>query len=287
MSSLEKYKKLYEASELRTKVMLIIGAIISSMFIFFMIFGNYITPYDPLKFSADVLCSPSLKHPMGTDRLGRDILSRMIKGTYYSLTISIVSVIFSLFVGTILGALSGYIGGPLDTILSLLMDALWVFPTFVVALVISLVMGPSLVNTSIAVSIIAIPVFYRVIRIHTITIKQREFIEAETLINAGSMHIIRKHIFPFYTSSLLVLSTLRIARAILNVSGLGFLGLGISPPLPEWGTELALGRYELTSGHWWLTVFPGLMILFSILGFNLLGDSLDEILKPITGSRRE
>ena len=287
MSSLEKYKKIYQASELRTKFMIIVGAIISSIFIFFIIFGSYITPYDPLKFSSDILCSPSFKHPMGTDRLGRDVLSRMITGAYYSLSISIVSVILSLVVGTILGAVSGYLGGGLDRILSLLMDALWVFPTFVVALVVSLVLGPGIVNTSLAVSVIAIPVFYRVIRSHTITIREREFIEAETLINAGTMHIIRKHIFPFYTSSLLVLSTLRIARAILNVSGLGFLGLGISPPIPEWGTELALGRYELTSGHWWLTVFPGLMILFSILGFNLLGDGLDEILKPISGSRRE
>lgn len=287
MSNLERYKKLFKASTLRTKILIIIGTIISSIFILLIIFGRYITPYDPLKFSTDIVCSPSLKHPMGTDRLGRDVLSRMIAGTYYSLIISIVSVIISMFIGTILGALSGYIGGGLDTILSLLMDALWVFPTFVLALVISLVMGSGLINTSIAVSIVAIPVFYRVIRSHTITIKQREFIEAETLINASSIYIIRKHMFPFYTSSLLVLITLRLARAILNVSGLGFLGLGINPPIPEWGTELALGRYELTSGHWWLTLFPGLMILFSILGFNLLGDGLDEMLKPITGSRRE
>jgi peptide/nickel transport system permease protein len=287
MSDLQKFKKLYKASTTETKILTVFGFILSIIYIFLLIFGKFVVPHDPLEITDKILYPFSLEYPMGTDRLGRCVLSRMIAGTYYSLTISIISVLMSMIIGTILGALSGYIGGLLDTILSLLMDALWVFPTFVLALVIALVMGSGIINTSIAVAIVAIPVFYRVIRSHTLTIKQREFIEAEKLINAPPLYIIRKHIMPFYTSSLLVLITLRLAQAILNVSGLGFLGLGINPPTPEWGTDLALGRFEITSGHWWLTLFPGLMILFAILGFNLLGEGLDEILKPITGTQRE
>ena len=281
-----RYAGLYKSASFSTKIMIIAGAAVCIMLIFMLLFSNYLTPYDPYEFTADKLSSPSWKHIMGTDRLGRDMFSRMISGSYWSLTIAFVSVIVSLVVGSFLGAVSGYVGGRLDTVLSLIMDAIWIFPTFVLALVVALVMGPGLINTAIAVAVVALPVFFRVIRSITLSIRDQAFVEAERLINAKPLYIIRRHIAPFYVSSLIVLTSLRVARAILTVSGLGFLGLGIPPPIPEWGTELALGRLELASGAWWLSTFPGVMIFTSILGFNVLGEGLEEILRPVTVTNR-
>ena len=273
------FTKSFKSSSSSTRVMIIVGGAICICLVFLMVFSKYITPYGPYAFSEDILSPPSWKHLMGTDRLGRDLFSRILVGTYYSLSIAFIAVAISLVVGTFLGATSGYVGGLIDTVLSSIMDALWVFPTFVLALLVALVMGPGLINTALAVSIVAIPLFFRVIRSQTLSLKERAFIEAEKIMNAKSLYIIRRHILPFYISSLLVLSSLRLARVILAVSGLGFLGLGLPPPIPEWGTELALGRFELLGGAWWMTVFPGLMILIAILGFNLLGEGLNDIIK--------
>jgi peptide/nickel transport system permease protein len=281
-----KYIKLFRVSSLSTKVMIISGATVCILLIFLMLFGKYFTPYDPYAFTEDIISQPSLKHPMGTDRLGRDILSRVIVGTYWSLSTALISVLIALAAGTFLGAISGYIGGYVDGVLSLIMDALWIFPTFVLALVVVLVLGPGLFNTALAIAIVAIPAFFRVIRSQTLTIKERAFIDAERIINAEPLYIIRRHIAPFYTSSLIVLACLRLAAAILAISGLGFLGLGVPPPISEWGTDLAVGRFEILGGAWWLCAFPGLMILISILGFNLLGEGLDDMLKSVIKTRK-
>lgn len=282
MSSLSKYVKVFRSMPFSTKGMLIIGAIAYIILFVLLLFGKYLTPYDANTFSKDILSPPSWKHLMGTDRLGRDTLSRVVVGTYWSLSIALISVAISLIIGTLLGAISGYMGGPIDNILTLIMDSLWVFPTFVLALVVSLVMGPGLLNTALAVAIVSIPVCFRIIRSQTLAVKGRTFIDAEKLINAKTLYIIRRHISPYYISSLLTLVSLRLSRAILAVCGLGFLGLGVTPPTPEWGTELAMGRFELLTGAWWLTTFPGLMIFVAIMGSNLLSEGLSKVLKQTT-----
>lgn len=284
--AVRRYARLYRSASFSAKIMIVAGVAVCVTLVFLLLFSRFLTPYDPYEFTPDRLSPPSWNHIMGTDRLGRDTFSRVITGTYWSLTIAFVSVISSLAVGSFLGAVSGYMGGRVDTVLSLIMDAIWIFPTFVLALVVALVMGPGLINTAIAVAVVALPVFFRVIRSQTLAIRDQAFVEAERLINAKPLYIIRRHIAPFYVSSLIVLTSLRVARAILTVSGLGFLGLGIPPPIPEWGTELAFGRLEIASGAWWLSVFPGFFIFLSILGFNVLGEGLEEILRPVTVTNR-
>lgn len=274
------FYKLFQIAPKSAQVMVIIGASMDIILIVFVLFGSLITPYDPLAFSDDLLQSPSMKHWMGTDLLGRDLLSRLIVGTKYSLGVSLISVGVSLSIGLVLGSMSGFFGGPVDRVLMLIMDSLYVFPGFIFVLLMAVVLGPGIWQTAIAVSFGRIPSNFRMIRSITLSIKERGFIEAERVMGASNLHIIYHHISPFYLSILFVTVSLGMARGTLAISGLGFLGMGIPPPTPEWGTELAMGRAFLLSGAWWGVVFPGLFVLIAMLGFNLLSEGLDAILNP-------
>jgi len=274
------FVKLYMIAPKSAKVMTIIGASLDTILIIFVLFGTYLTPYDPLAFSDDILEPPSYKHFMGTDLLGRDLMSRLIAGTKYSLGVSLIAVSVSLTIGLFLGSISGYFGGPVDRILMLIMDSLYVFPGFIFVLIMAVVLGPGIWQTALAVSFGRIPSNFRMIRSITLSIKERGFIEAERILGASSWHIIVKHIAPFYLSILFVTVSLGLARGTLAISGLGFLGLGIPPPTPEWGTELAMGRQFLLRGAWWGVVFPGFFVLIAMMGFNLLSEGLDTILNP-------
>jgi peptide/nickel transport system permease protein len=248
--------------------------------ILFILFGPYIAPYSAFEFSDDLLQPPSWAHIMGTDLLGRDLFSRLIVGSKYSLGVSLIAVGVSLSIGLLLGSVSGFFGGPVDRVLMLVMDSLYVFPGFIFVLIMAVVLGPGIWQTALAVSFGRIPSNFRMIRSITLSIKERGFIEAERVIGADNMHIIFNHIAPYYLSILFVTVSLGLARGTLAISGLGFLGLGIPPPTPEWGTELAMGRGFLLSGAWWGVVFPGLFVLIAMLGFNLLSEGLDAILNP-------
>lgn len=272
--------KLYKVAPKSAKVMTIIGSTFVMVLIIFVLFGSYLTPYDALAFSDDLLQPPSSKHLMGTDLLGRDLLSRLIVGTKYSLGVSLIAVSVSLTIGLFLGSISGFFGGPVDRILMLIMDSLYVFPGFIFVLIMAVVLGPGIWQTALAVSFGRIPSNFRMIRSITLSVKERGFIEAEKLLGASNMHIIFKHIAPFYLSILFVTVSLGLARGTLAISGLGFLGLGIPPPTPEWGTELAMGRQYLLRGAWWGVVFPGFFVLIAMLAFNLLSEGLDTILNP-------
>jgi peptide/nickel transport system permease protein len=223
---------------------------------------------------------PSATNILGTDNLGRDLLSRLIFGSRYSLGISLVAVGLSLFIGLVLGSGSGFFGGNFDRVMMLIMDALYVFPSFIYMLVLVVVLGPGMWQTTLAISIGRIPYNYRLIRSLTISVKERGFIEAERVLGADNWYIIRNHIMPYYLSVLFVAVSLGMASGTLAISGLGFLGLGIPPPTPEWGTELASGRNFLLGGHWWLVVFPGFFVMIAMLGFNLLSEGLDTMLNP-------
>lgn len=271
---------LFKAAPFSSQVMVVVGSFFSLLLLIFVVFGPYITPQDPYAFTENILMPPSSTNLMGTDNLGRDLLSRLIFGSRYSLGISLVAVGLSLFIGLILGSSSGFFGGALDRVLMLLMDALYVFPSFIYMLVLVVVLGPGMWQTTLAISIGRIPYNYRLIRSLTISIKERGFIEAERVLGADNWYIIKNHIMPYYISILFVAISLGMASGTLAISGLGFLGLGIPPPTPEWGTELASGRNFLLGGHWWLVVFPGFFVMIAMLGFNLLSEGLDTMLNP-------
>jgi peptide/nickel transport system permease protein len=262
------------------QIITIAGTIICVGLIALAFFGENLVHYGPQQMVGEILLPPSSEHLMGTDMLGRDVFSRVISGTKWSVSVSFIAVSMSMLIGTYLGGFSGYFGGSLDRILMVGMDAVYIFPSFVLAVLIAAVMGPGIGTSSLAVAIVMIPTFYRVIRSITLTIKESGFIEAERAIGASGRYIIANHIAPFYLSSLFVLISLGAAQAILITSGLGFLGLGIPPPNPEWGTDLAAGRMYIMDGMWWLTVFPGMMIFLAVLGFNLLSEGLDAVLNP-------
>jgi peptide/nickel transport system permease protein len=274
------FYKLFIIAPKSAQAMVIIGTSMVIILLIFVLFGEMITPYDPLQFSDDLLQAPSMKHWMGTDLLGRDLFSRLIAGTKYSLGVALIAVGVSLTIGLILGSISGFFGGPLDRVLMLIMDSLYVFPGFIFVLLMAVVLGPGLWQTALAVSFGRIPSNFRMIRSITLSIKERGFIEAERLLGASNMEIIFNHIAPFYLSILFVTVSLGLARGTLAISGLGFLGLGIPPPTPEWGTELAMGRQYLLRGAWWGVVFPGFFVLIAMLGFNLLSEGLDAVLNP-------
>ena len=267
------FVKLFKIAPKSAKAMTIIGGVFCFILVIFVLFGSYIVPYDPLEFSDDLLQPPSSKHIMGTDLLGRDLFSRLIVGSKYSLGVSLIAVGLSLSIGLLLGSISGFFGGPVDRVLMLIMDSLYVFPGFIFVLIMAVVLGPGIWQTALAVSFGRIPSNFRMIRSITLSIKERGFIEAEKVLGASNMHIIFTHIAPFYLSILFVTVSLGLARGTLAISGLGFLGLGIPPPTPEWGTELAMGRGFLLRGAWWGVVFP-------MLAFNLLSEGLDAILNP-------
>jgi peptide/nickel transport system permease protein len=274
------FYKLFIIAPKSAQAMVIIGTSMVIILLIFVLFGEMITPYDPLQFSDDLLQAPSMKHWMGTDLLGRDLFSRLIAGTKFSLGVALIAVGVSLTIGLILGSISGFFGGPLDRVLMLIMDSLYVFPGFIFVLLMAVVLGPGLWQTALAVSFGRIPSNFRMIRSITLSIKERGFIEAERLLGASNMEIIFNHIAPFYLSILFVTVSLGLARGTLAISGLGFLGLGIPPPTPEWGTELAMGRQYLLRGAWWGVVFPGFFVLIAMLGFNLLSEGLDAVLNP-------
>ena len=271
---------LFKAAPRTSQVMVVTGSFFTLLLLIFVVLGPYITPHDPYQFTENVLMPPSSTNLMGTDNLGRDLLSRLIFGSRFSLGISLVAVGLSLFIGLILGSSSGFFGGNLDRVMMLLMDALYVFPSFIYMLVLVVVLGPGMWQTTLAISIGRIPYNFRLIRSLTISIKERGFIEAARVLGADNWYIIRHHIMPYYISVLFVAVSLGMASGTLAISGLGFLGLGIPPPTPEWGTELASGRNFLLGGHWWLVVFPGFFVMIAMLGFNLLSEGLDTMLNP-------
>lgn len=218
-----------------------------------------------------------------SDGNGRNRKGRIQQGYLRNKMVGIGFLYRSLHVhvsGDVSRRFSGYFGGGLDRVVMIGMDAVYIFPSFVLAVLIAAVMGAGIGTSSLAVAIVMIPTFYRVIRSITLSIKESGFIEGERAIGASGRYIIVNHIAPFYLSSLFVLISLGAAQAILITSGLGFLGLGIPPPNPEWGTDLAAGRMFLMEGMWWLTLFPAIMIFLAVLGFNLLSEGLDAVLNP-------
>ena len=258
----------------------VIGFWISVAYISMAILAPYISPYDPNE--QDLLSSlegPSLKHPFGVDYFGRDVLSRVIWGSRVSLTLSVEAVLVATVVGTLIGAVAGYYGGLVDEILMRTMDVFLAIPSILLAVAIVAVLGPSDLNLIIAISAYAVPQFSRIARGVVLSEKEKEYVEAARAIGESSASIIFRYILPNALPPIVVQSTLRMASSIMSIAGLGFLGLGVQPPTPEWGTDLSLARtYLEIAPH--TGIFPGLAIFLAVMGFNFLGDGLNEALNP-------
>lgn len=265
---------------LRRNRMAMFGLAIIMIIVFTAIFADVIAPYDYREQNLlRVADPPSREHLLGTDDLGRDILSRIIQGARVSLQVGFVAVSISLVFGGTLGALAGYYGGNLDNVVMRFMDVLLAIPSILLAIAIVSAFGGGLANVMIAVGIATIPVYARIVKASVISIKEQEFIEAARAIGATDLRIILKHILPNSMAPIIVQGTLGVAIAILSAAGLSFIGLGIEPPTPEWGAMLSSGRHLIRRAPH-VATFPGIAIMITIFSLNLLGDGLRDALDP-------
>jgi peptide/nickel transport system permease protein len=260
------------------------GMIVISLFILMAIFAPLVAPYDPLAQNlTEKFAGPSLAHPFGQDELGRDILSRIIYGARISLTAGLAAVAVATVVGTIIGLVAGYVGRWPDSLLMRLMDVLLAFPSILLAIVIVSILGPSLPNAMLAIGIVFIPQIARVVRSAVISVRERDYIEAERAIGAANSQIVLSGVLPNSMAPLIVQATLTLATAILDVAALSFLGLGARAPTPEWGAMLTDAFHSgfgvfLEGQH--AIIFPGIAIALSVLAVNFIGDGLRDALDP-------
>jgi len=258
----------------------VIGVIIIFLFIFSAVFAPWLTSYsyDKPNISA-VLEAPSWKHIFGTDEFGRDIFTRIVYGARISLQVAFVAVAFSLVIGTVLGSIAGYYGGIIDYIISSLTDIAWSFPTTLLAIAFIAALGTGLQNVITAIALASWSGYCRVVRGQFLSLKQREFIEAARILGMSDARIIFGHILPNSITPVVVMATLELPKAIVIEASLSFLGLGAQPPQPSWGVILDSGKGLLEQAPW-VSFFPGLMIMIVVLGFNLFGDALRDVLDP-------
>jgi len=256
------------------------GAVLLVTVIALTFLAPHIAPYNPIIEVAPALQPPSSQYPMGTDHLGRDVYSRVLYGAIVALEVAAISVLLSSTVGTVLGLFSGYSGGKMDRVFSMVMDSIYAFPGLILAIAIAAMMGPGLVNMSIAIAVVYIPTYFRMIRGQVLQTREQLYVEAARALGAKNSTILFRYIFANIIPSLVVVLSLNVADAILTEAGLSYLGLGIPPPTPDWGFDLSKGKSYLPGGYWWMITFPGIMILVVVLGFSLLGEGLNEILSP-------
>ena len=245
-----------------------------------------LSPHDPYAQAVGVRLLPpvwepggSWTHPLGTDPLGRDLLSRIIYGARISISAGALAVAVSMVLGVLMGLLAGYYRGTVDAVISSLVDVILAFPFLLLALAAVAVVGPGFGNMVIVLGVTGWPIYTRVVRAETLKYRERDFVQAARALGLGSGRIIRVHVLPNLLNAIIVMASLEVARMIILESFLSFLGLGIQPPIPSWGGMLGEGRvYMLT--HWWLAAFPGIAIFLTTLGINLFGDGLRDVLDP-------
>jgi len=242
--------------------------------------GVGVLPYDPYAVNiAEALQSPSLRHLLGTDNLGRDIFSRIVAGTVVDAQVSVVVVAFSMAVGGLLGAISGFYGGKVDEIVMRVTDIFLAFPGLILALAIAAALGPSLLHVMEALLVVWWPTYARLSRAEALTVKENQYIEAAKASGLRDIEIVFRHVLPNILPPLMIYATLDIGSVILNASVLSYIGLGAQPPQAEWGRMVFDGQSYLMT-QWWLPIFPGVAIMVTVLGFNLLGDGLRDALDP-------
>jgi peptide/nickel transport system permease protein len=256
------------------------GLVLITIFALTAVFAPLLAPADPLKQVLSTrLKPPTSAHWLGTDQLGRDLLSRMIFGSRISLLVGVVVVALAGSLGTFVGLVAGYTGGWLDEGLMRLTDVFFAFPALILAMAISGALGPSLTNAMIAIAVVSWPVYARLVRAQVLTLREREYVEAARSLGASTPRIIWQHILPNTLAPLLVQASFDMGGAILAAAGLSFIGFGTQPPTPEWGVMISDGRNYISTQPW-LSLFPGLAILFTVAAFNLIGDGLRDAFDP-------
>jgi peptide/nickel transport system permease protein len=258
----------------------IAGMILIALFLIAAIFAPWLAPQNPIE--QELLLRrqpPSAQHWMGLDEVGRDVFSRIIYGSRASLKVGLLSVTLAILVGAILGAISGFLGGWVDQGIMRFMDILLAFPGLLLAIAVVSILGPGLMNMLYAIAFVSIPVYARIMRASVLAVKEQDFVMAAQSVGVPQTRMLVREILPNCLTPIIVAGTLGIATAILDAAGLSFLGLGAQPPMPEWGTMLGEGRGSVfTAPH--IVFFPGVAIMLSVLGFNLLGDGLRDALDP-------
>ena len=259
----------------------VIGLFIILALVFVAIFAGLLTPYSPVigDLRGSRLLAPGWAHWMGTDEQGRDILSRVIYGSRVTLYVIMLVAVIAAPIGLLVGAVAGYAGGWADAIMMRITDIFLAFPKLILALAFVATLGPGVENAIIAIAITSWPPYARIARAETLMLRNSDYIKAVQLMGASPVRIVLRHIMPMCISSLIVRVTLDMAGIIIIAAGLGFLGLGAQPPLPEWGAMIASGRRFILD-QWWVAAMPGMAILIVSLGFNLLGDGLRDALDP-------
>ena len=265
---------------LRQNRLSIVGLALIAGFLLLAFAAPLIAPADPMQQALyNRLSPPTLAHPFGTDDFGRDILSRVIYGARISLRVGVVAVLIALLLGTGIGLVAGYWGGWIDQVLMRVMDILLAFPSILLAIGIVAILGPGLENAMLAVGIVAVPQYARLVRASVLTVRETDYVLAARALGASDVRILAIAILPNCLAPLIVQATLGLATAILDAAGLSFLGLGAQPPTPEWGAMLSQGRELIVRAPWVLT-FPGGAIFLTVLAFNLVGDGLRDALDP-------
>jgi peptide/nickel transport system permease protein len=256
----------------------IAGLLIAGTWLVIAIFAPLLAPHDPLAQSASSFVHPSRAHPFGTDELGRDVLSRVLYGARLSIPLALLLVSLALVIGGTLGAVAGYFGGIVDTIVMRAADLVFAFPAIILAMVVTAALGPSVRNAVLALVVVSWPSYARVVRGLVLSVGQTEYVQSARLLGRSARKTLVRDVLPNVSGPVLVLATLDLGNAVLLLSGLSFLGLGAQPPKPEWGAGVAEGTQYFQ--YWWIGTFPGLAIFTVVLAFNFLGDSLRDALDP-------
>ena len=265
---------------LRRRKGALVGLAVVVLFIILAVFAPWIAPHDPIAASwSAIRKAPSAQYWLGTDEIGRDVLSRVIWGTRASLLAGIVSVSISLLIGVPLGMMAGFLGGAVDAIISRITDAFLACPFLILAIALAAFLGPSLTNAMIAIGISAAPIFVRLARGQVLSVKVEDYVEAARAVGNSPLRIALRHILPNITAPLIVQATLAIAAAVIAEASLSFLGLGQQPPAPSWGSMLNTAKNYIDNSPW-MAVSPGVAIFLLVLSFNLLGDGLRDALDP-------
>src|SRR5437773_3979785 len=260
--------------------LVVFGAGIVAVIVVLAVLAGVVTPYDPTEMKVIyALKAPSTAHPFGTDRFGRDVLSRTIHGSRIALGVALSSISIAFVVGTILGLIGGYVGGWPDLAIGRAMDVMFSFPTLFLAIGIAAMLGPGLDNAALAIAVVYAPLFSRVARGPVIAEREKEYVFAALGLGAGSFRVAVRHLLPNVLAPLIVQASVSLAYAILTEAALSYLGLGTQPPDPSWGTMLNEGRTYLETAPW-MSIFPGLAIMLAVLAFNLCGDGLRSVLDP-------
>jgi peptide/nickel transport system permease protein len=260
---------------------MVAGALVIAVIVTMTLVPRAFTRYSPT--DQDVggqMTPPSAAHIMGTDNLNRDVWSRMVYGARTILGVAIAAALLSAIIGIPLGLLSGFAGGLFDRVLSLVMDSIYSFPGLILAIAFAAMLGPGVINITLAVAVVYIPTYFRLVRGQTLSIKEEVYVEAARAIGARRGTILGRYVFPNVIATVVVVLSLNIADAIMTEAALSYIGLGLPAGIPDWGMDLSMGKKFLPSGIWWMITFPGLMIMLLALGFTMLGEGLAEILNP-------